>query len=142
MLNHANNVFLYYLTFATLNFLSGMFCLSVYWFPHGFTPLKVYQIIFFLCLVQVSTCPVIHYPLYYTIILLLCNRTLCVWPLETWLCPSSDPLISSMTPETQDIAETPETVMCTIQVIQTLWVSDLHFTSLMFSVLEYLFSTK
>lgn len=141
MLNHTNNVFLYYLTSATLNFLSGMFCLSVYWFPHGFTPLTVYQIILFLCLVQVSTCPVIHYPLYYTIILLLCksdslnSSDLCIWPLETWLCPSSDPLISSLTPETQDIAEMPETVMCTIQVIQTLWVSDLHFTSLMFSVL-------
>ncbi|XP_016108387.1 ras and Rab interactor 2-like [Sinocyclocheilus grahami] len=35
---------------------------------------------------------------------------------KTWLCPSSDPLIGSMTPETQDIAETPETIMCTIQV--------------------------
>lgn len=139
MLNHINNV--YYLTFATLNFLSGMFCLSVCWFPHGFTPLKVYQIILFLCLVQVSTCPVIHYSLYYSIILLLCksdslnSSNLCVWPLETWLCPPSDPLISSMTPETQGIAETPETVMCTIQVIQTLRVSDLSYSSLMFSIL-------
>ncbi|XP_016409758.1 ras and Rab interactor 2-like isoform X2 [Sinocyclocheilus rhinocerous] len=35
---------------------------------------------------------------------------------KTWLCPSSDPLVSSMTPETQGITETPKTVMCTIQV--------------------------
>ncbi|XP_052432081.1 ras and Rab interactor 2 [Carassius gibelio] len=32
---------------------------------------------------------------------------------KTWLCPSSDPLISSMKPETKDMAET---IMCTIQV--------------------------
>uniref|UniRef100_A0A8C1CRK3 VPS9 domain-containing protein n=1 Tax=Cyprinus carpio carpio TaxID=630221 RepID=A0A8C1CRK3_CYPCA len=32
---------------------------------------------------------------------------------KSWLCPSSDPLISSMTSETQDIAKT---IMCTIQV--------------------------
>uniref|UniRef100_A0A8C2GBW6 VPS9 domain-containing protein n=1 Tax=Cyprinus carpio TaxID=7962 RepID=A0A8C2GBW6_CYPCA len=35
---------------------------------------------------------------------------------KTWLCPSSDPVVSSMTPETQGITETPKTVMCTIQV--------------------------
>ncbi|XP_026119226.1 ras and Rab interactor 2-like [Carassius auratus] len=35
---------------------------------------------------------------------------------KTWLCPSSDPLITSTTPETQGITEKPKTVMCTIQV--------------------------
>ncbi|XP_043114755.1 ras and Rab interactor 2 isoform X2 [Puntigrus tetrazona] len=35
---------------------------------------------------------------------------------KTWLCPLADPLISSITSEAQDVAETSETVMCTIQV--------------------------
>ncbi|XP_050985210.1 ras and Rab interactor 2 [Labeo rohita] len=35
---------------------------------------------------------------------------------KTWLCSPSDPLVSGMTPETQDNTESRETVMCTIQV--------------------------
>ncbi|XP_051720016.1 ras and Rab interactor 2 isoform X2 [Ctenopharyngodon idella] len=35
---------------------------------------------------------------------------------KTWLCPSSDLQANSMTSETQDTAEMPETVLCTIQV--------------------------
>ncbi|KAG1935295.1 ras and Rab interactor [Pimephales promelas] len=35
---------------------------------------------------------------------------------KTWLCPSSDLQANSMTSETQDTAEMPESVLCTIQV--------------------------